>query len=205
MFLRIAVTFILAFIFGIERQKSHKPIGFGTFIFVSTGACALAITAINLSSDNPLGLLSAIVTGIGFLGAGALMKTTDRIFGFTSASTIWLFAIFGLVIGVGEYAIGMILYSLIWVVVLYDLNLEKKGRGSYQKRIMISTNKIISEKEIKDILLVSTKLFKLISLEVEKTKKRIIFIYQIEGNKDQINKIPNKLYEKDWFDSCRIE
>ncbi len=206
--LRFFITFILSFLFGIWRQKSHKPVGFGTFVFVSVGSCALAITALNLAAvgaDNPLPLLSAIVTGIGFLGAGALIKTTDKIFGFTSAATIWLFAIFGLIIGVGEYLIGIIIYTLVGIVVFYDIHLEKKGIGSYQKKIVITTNEIISEKEIKEILSINASKYKLTFLEVDKKNNKLSFTYLIEGTKEQINKIPKNLFEKDWFESCRIE
>ncbi|MBL7147458.1 MAG: MgtC/SapB family protein [Nanoarchaeota archaeon] len=201
---RFILVFILSFIFGIGRQKSHKPVGFGTFIFVALGACSLALIAIEFRPDDPLPLLGAIVTGIGFLGAGALIKTSDKIFGFTSAATIWIFAIFGLTIGTGEYLIGIIIYLLIGVVIIYDSHLEKKGMGSYQKKLMITTNKIIGEKEIKNILTNTTK-HKLNSIEVDKKNKKISFIYLIEGTKEQINKIPKELFEKDWFETCKVE
>lgn len=203
--LRIGLVFLLSFIFGVERQKSHKPIGFGTFIFVSVGACALAIIATTLGGDNPLPLLGAIVTGIGFLGAGALIKTTDRIFGFTSAATIWLFAIFGLVIGVGEYLIGFVIYFLVWIVVFSDLYLEKKGIGSYQKKLVITTNTIINEREIKNILAINAHKYKLTLFELDKKNNRLSFTYLVEGTKEQINKIPQKLFEKDWLESSKVE
>jgi len=87
--LRLTITFALSLIFGYERQRSHKPIGFGTFIFVSLGSCGLALTA-TILNDNPLPLLGSIVTGIGFLGAGALIKTNEKTFGLTLMSTDFL-------------------------------------------------------------------------------------------------------------------
>ena len=72
------VTFLASLAFGIQRQKSHKPIGFGTFTLVSVGACALSIIAELLSPENPLSLMGAIMTGIGFLGAGAMIKSNDK-------------------------------------------------------------------------------------------------------------------------------
>ena len=63
----------LALVFGLARQRRGKPIGFGTFIFVSVGSCSLAVVALQLSPANPLPLLGAVVTGIGFRGAGALI------------------------------------------------------------------------------------------------------------------------------------
>jgi putative Mg2+ transporter-C (MgtC) family protein len=205
--LRFLITFVLALIFGIERQKSHKPIGFGTFIFVSVGSCGLALTAISLSqenpSENPIPLLGAIVTGIGFLGAGALIKTTDRIFGFTTASSIWLFAIFGLVIGVGNYFIGLVMYVLVWVVVFYDKHLEKKGIGSYQRRIIVSTNRIIEENEARKVIGVSK--CKLIHMHIEKKDSLMHLSYLVEGGIDEIERIPGKLMQEAWFDSCKLE
>lgn len=135
--LRFALTFLIAFAFGYARQRGHKPIGFGTFIFVATGACALAITAVNLAASNPLPLLGAVVTGIGFLGAGALIKSGDQIQGFTSAASIWTYAILGVAIGVGEYTVGLTLCVLTWFVLLFDAHLERMGFGAYRRRLTV--------------------------------------------------------------------
>ena len=203
--LRFSIVFLMALLFGIQRQRAHKPIGFGTFIFVSIGSCALALTAINIYPESPLPLLAAIVTGIGFLGAGALIKTTDKIFGFTSAASIWLFAIVGLVIGVGEYFIGTAVYILVWLVLVYDDYLEKRGIGSYQRRIVVNTSKIISKKEIESVLLLLTKKFKLMSMEVDKKENKMAITYLIEGSKDALNKIAKIFYDKEWFESFKVE
>ncbi len=202
---RLVITFILALVFGIERQSAHKPIGFGTFTFVSVGSCALAITAISISTENPMPLLAAIVTGIGFLGAGAMIKTTDKIFGVTTAASIWTFAILGLVVGIGEYEIAAAVYFLIWFVIIIDRNLEKRGIGSYQKKIIITTNKLIEEKLIRDIISNSTKKYKLIGVDINKKENKLSIVYLIEGKKEDINKIPDKLFKNIWFSSCKIE
>src|SRR3990167_3502886 len=130
-FFRVTIVFLAALLFGVQRQRSHKPIGFGTFTFVSTGSCVLAIISLLLAPTEPLPLLGAIITGIGFLGAGALIKTTDKIFGFTSAASIWVFAILGLIIGLGKYKEGFIVYSMIWITILVDGYLEHHAIGSY--------------------------------------------------------------------------
>lgn len=203
--LKLVATFILSFYFGMVRQRSGKPIGFGAFIFVATGACALSITALNIGGSNPTGLLAAIVSGIGFLGAGALIRTTDKISGFTSAATIWVFAIFGLSMGVGEYIISGVLYLMIWLVVFYDIHLEKIGSGSYQKRLVVLSNKVISEKEIKEILASVVKKHKLLSFSVDKVTRRMRFAYHIEGTKEQLNKLPKQFFEKPWLIRCSVE
>jgi putative Mg2+ transporter-C (MgtC) family protein len=202
---RFLITFMAAFVFGLERQRSHKPVGFGTFTFVATGACVLAITAILWSPQNPLPLMTAIVTGIGFLGAGAMIKTGDKILGATTAAGIWLFAIFGLTIGSGEYFLGGLIYIGMWAVILVDRHLEEEGMGSYQKKLVVITNKIINEKEIRKVLLMETKKYRLVSVDVDKKNNRLSLTYLVDGTKDHLNKIPKRLYEEPWFESCKIE
>ncbi len=203
--LRLSITFVMASVFGLERQRSHKPIGFGTFIFVSVGSCSLAIIAMTVDSTNPFPLLGAIVTGIGFLGAGALIRTTDKIFGFTTAASIWLFAILGLIMGLGQYRIGLNLYIIIWMVVLSDQILAKKGIGSYQQKIVVCTNKIIDENEIIKVLKENgVKKYKLINLEINKKKGGLSSTFLIEGSKERIKKIHKALLNIEWFESCHI-
>jgi putative Mg2+ transporter-C (MgtC) family protein len=199
---RVLFTFVLSVLFGFARQRAHKPVGFGTYTFVSVGSCALAITAVNLYPENPLSLLGAIVTGIGFLGAGALIKTTDKIFGFTSASAVWLFAVFGLVVGVGEYVTASIIYALIWAVIVIDGHLKKKGIGSYQRKLTITTNRIIDEKEIEKELGSN---FKKMFIKVDKKNGKISVSYLVEGTKDQVREIPERLAKDEWLEYFEIE
>lgn len=201
--LRFIITFILSFLFGIERQYAHKPIGFGTYTFVAIGSCSLAVIAVALGFEHSIPLLSAIVTGIGFLGAGALIKTNDKIFGLTSAASIWAFAIFGLTIGIGEYVIGLILYFLIWIVVISDRLLERYGIGSYQKKILIQTNKIINIKEV--IAMTGIHKYKLLDIDIDKAHKKMTLHLRVEGKKEDINKIPDRIINQEWFENVKIE
>jgi len=203
--LRLLLTFIPATLFGLERQKAHKPVGFGTFIFVSLGACALGLLATSIGLSSSIGLLGATVSGIGFLGAGALIRGGDKVFGFTTASSIWLFAIFGLTIGVGEFAIGALTYVLIWVIIYIDNSLETKGIGSYQRKIVITTNKMVHEKELRQYLLLYTKKYKTMNIEIDKVNGKITITYLIEGTRDNMNKIIKDIYKEPWFESCKIE
>jgi len=202
--IRFIITFLFSALFGLERQKSHKPAGFGTFTFVSVGACGLTILALELYPENPLSLLSAIVTGIGFLGAGALIKTTNKIFGFTTAASIWIFSIFGLIIGTGYYFIGLILYSLIWVTILIDKYFEDRGIGTYQKRVSIFANRIVPSYDIEG-LLHAGKNHHLMSLEIDKKNKKFCYNYILEGSKEEINHKLQKIYDTDWCDTIKVE
>lgn len=203
--IRFIITFVSAMLFGFERQRSHKPIGFGTFVFVGVGSCGLAMAAVSINKENPLPLLSGIVTGIGFLGAGALIKTNDKIFGVTTAASIWAFAIFGILIGVGEYLAGMMIYLFMWFVVIIDRYLENKGIGSYQRKLVIKTNRMVPDKDIRNLLLIHLKRFKIVSVDIDKSNKTITTTYIVEGVKEEINKLTNLLYKTEWLDVCKIE
>ncbi|MFA6073300.1 MAG: MgtC/SapB family protein [Candidatus Woesearchaeota archaeon] len=205
MLLRFALVFVAASIFGLQRQKAHKPIGFGTYIFVAIGACGAAILAIDFAPENPLPTLSAVMTGIGFLGAGALIKTSDKVLGFTSAATVWLFAVFGFIMGTGEYLIGATIFVMIWLIIAIDYHLEKKGIGAYQRKLILTTCKLLPEREINKDIMMYTKRHKLISVEIDKKNTKMILTYIIEGSKFEINRLPDKLYDKNWFDGAKIE
>ncbi|MBN2142659.1 MgtC/SapB family protein [Candidatus Woesearchaeota archaeon] len=202
---KIFLTFALASLFGYERQKAHKPIGFGTYIFVSVGACSLGIVAHILAPENPLPLLAAVISGIGFLGAGALIKTSDKVFGFSSAASIWIFAIFGLIIGVGEYFIALLLYACVILVIAFDKVLEQWGVGSYQKRILIVTNKVVPEKDIELALKTGRVKLKKIHSEVNKKDNTISILFQIEGSRKSLVMAQKSLYEKPWLSSMKTE
>ncbi len=201
--IRFVLTLILSLLFGLERQYSHKPIGFGTYTFVAIGSCSLAIIAVALGLEHSISLLSSIVTGIGFLGAGALIKTSDKIFGLTSAASIWVFAIFGLIIGIGEYRIGVILYILMWIVVISDRCLERYGIGSHQKKVMIQTKNIVNVKEV--IRAAGIGKYKLLDIDIDKTHHKMTLHLYVEGKKEDINKIPDRILNLDWFEDVKIE
>lgn len=205
-FLRLLIVFVLSFVFGYERQKAHKHVGFGTFTFVAIGSCAIALVAMTIPSDNPLPLLGAVITGIGFLGAGALIKNNDKIFGFTSAASIWVFAILGVAFGVGDYLIGCLLYVFIWIVVMYDQYMERKGIGSYRRRLKIVAKKIVSEEEVRSFLKDSgIRRTKLISIEINKKEKKSSFEYFVEGDSEKIKKIPQEVMKVNWLESFDLE
>jgi len=203
--LRFVLVFIAASLFGLQRQKAHKPVGFGTYLFVAIGGCAAAILALDMMPELPLTLLAAIITGVGFLGAGALIKTSDKILGFTSAATVWLFAILGYIVGLGEYIVSLIMFVGIWLIIIVDHYLEKKGIGAYQRKLTIITCQLIPEKEINKEIMVYTKKHKLISIEIDKKNTKMTLNYIIEGTKAELNKLPDKLYGKEWFDGAKIE
>src|SRR5216117_2082640 len=143
---------LLAFAIGLERQVRRKPVGFGTFIFVSTGAATLSLLAITIEEDNPLPLLGGVITGIGFLGAGALIRSNDRVVGFTTAALVWAMAALGVAAGAGLLYLAFVNYGIVWAVVLTDRYLESKGFGSHAKVVHLTVANPIRVDELDALL-----------------------------------------------------
>src|SRR6266511_442922 len=150
--LRLLLVFALAFAVGLERQVRRKPVGFGTFIFVSTGAATLTLLAITIEEENPLPLLGGVITGIGFLGAGALIRSNDRVFGFTTAALVWAMAALGVAAGAGLYLLVAVDYGIVWAVVVTDRVLEGKGFGSHAKVVRVTVANPVTPEELDALL-----------------------------------------------------
>ena len=117
--LKLLLAILLGGVIGIEREFRDKAAGFRTIIFICIGATLFTMFSIRLSDNGDPGRIAAnIVTGVGFLGAGVLLRNEGRILGLTTAAIIWLTAAIGMGIGSGKYAIA-ITTSLLMLVILW--------------------------------------------------------------------------------------
>lgn len=117
--LRVLVATALGGAVGYDRQKHDKPAGLRTYMLVAMGACLFTASA-ELVGGNRLDLLrvtAAVATGIGFLGAGAILRSGGHVTGLTTAAGIWVTAGIGVVIGVGQWILG-VGSALITVIVI---------------------------------------------------------------------------------------
>jgi putative Mg2+ transporter-C (MgtC) family protein len=108
-FIKILLAILLGGLIGAEREARDKSAGFRTIILYSVGATLFTMFSLYLSkSDDPTRIASSIVTAIGFLGAGAIVRNNQRVSGLTTAATIWLAAAVGMSIGSGNYILAVI-------------------------------------------------------------------------------------------------
>ena len=121
---RLLSAVILSGLIGIERQFHGRPAGLRTHILVCVGAALIIIGGLCLANgDNPYitdpGRIAAgIVTGIGFLGAGAIIKTGDLVRGLTTAACIWFVAGLGIIIGLGQLIPAVVSTGIALVVLI---------------------------------------------------------------------------------------
>lgn len=107
----IALKFVLAIflsgLIGFEREKIHRPAGLRTHIIVGIGSLIFGLLSIRVFPNDPARLLSGVVTGIGFLGAGTIFREKELISGLTTASSLWATAAVGLALSLNEYFIAI--------------------------------------------------------------------------------------------------
>lgn len=112
---------------GAEREFRDKAAGFRTIILICVGAALFTMFSLKLGGNkDPVRIAANIVSGVGFLGAGALMRTGDRVLGITTASTIWLAAALGMGIGGGYYLLSRAAAGIILLVLWVFPNLEQR-------------------------------------------------------------------------------
>jgi putative Mg2+ transporter-C (MgtC) family protein len=116
MTLKLAVALGLGGLVGLERQLDRKPAGLRTHMLVSIGACLFTIVSIEGFGMDPARVAAGIVTGIGFLGAGAIMSSGHHVRGITTAATLWVTAAIGLAVGTGMYITAMVTSILVFAV-----------------------------------------------------------------------------------------
>jgi putative Mg2+ transporter-C (MgtC) family protein len=133
-FLRLALAAVLGGAIGLEREYRHKPAGLRTNMLIALGSALFSILSVELGSGagSPDRIAAQVVTGIGFLGAGAILRTGDHIHGLTTAATIWVNAAIGMAAGLGSYTVATVA-SVITLLVLALLPameefVEKRGR-----------------------------------------------------------------------------
>jgi len=116
---RIGVATLLGATLGLERERSGKPAGLRTHMLVAEGAALFMVGSILLTEQyigvnasnlriDVTRVASTIVTGIGFLGAGAILRSGDRVHGLTTAAGIWVAAAIGTLVGAGIYVVPVL-------------------------------------------------------------------------------------------------
>lgn len=123
-FLRLLAALIAGGIFGLERELHDKPAGFRTNILICVGAALFTLLSIRMAetaSDDVTRIAAGIVTGVGFLGAGAILHYRGTVYGLTTAATIWIVASIGMACGAGQFAIAA-LATVLAAIVLFLLS-----------------------------------------------------------------------------------
>ena len=130
---RLLAASVAGAVIGIQREWSGKAAGLRTHMLVALGTATLVIACVEHGmQDDPLSrVIQGLVTGIGFIGAGAILKIAGarEIKGLTTAAGIWMTTAAAIAIGFGEYATAFMAVALAWLILTALLRLENYLSG----------------------------------------------------------------------------
>jgi len=132
---KLILAIILGGVIGIERERLGKPAGSRTYALITLGSCLFTIMSIQgfkqLDGVSSAGLVSAIISGMGFLGAGVIIFHKEKLEGLTTAAALWAIASVGIAIGLGWYAVAVItavfIFLLLFIVRKIEFRKYKKN------------------------------------------------------------------------------
>lgn len=126
--MRLVVAAILGAIVGVDRELRSRVSGMRTYTLISLGSCLFALVTYDLleytgrhfqgASGDPLRLISAVTSGVAFLGAGSIIVAGGRVQGLTTGATMWMAGAIGLACGIGQVALAATATALL-ALVLY--------------------------------------------------------------------------------------
>ena len=141
---RVAAAVVLGGLVGLERELRDKPAGFRTIILICLGACVFALVSqiIGGPDGERTRIAAQIVSGIGFLGAGAILHERANVLGLTTAATIWAVAAIGMAVGFGEIPLAVVGTAAILVALLIFNSVEHAigERRDIQEYTIATTN-----------------------------------------------------------------
>jgi putative Mg2+ transporter-C (MgtC) family protein len=129
MVLRVLTAMVLGGILGFQRGKAEKPAGLRDLILICSGAALFTVVSIyGFGIADQARVAAGIVAGIGFLGAGVILRRDDSkvVKGLTTATTIWITAGIGMAAGSGLYLLAVITTALVFLVLILPWRPEKK-------------------------------------------------------------------------------
>jgi putative Mg2+ transporter-C (MgtC) family protein len=162
---RLVVAVVLGGIVGFERQYHGRPAGLRTHILVCMGSALITMAGIALIASqstmgetirsDPARIAAGVITGIGFLGGGVIMRTRDHVRGLTTAASIWFIAGLGVVIGLGLTLVALVATVIEQITLISLAALEKMMPVLRYRDLMIlaaGSNIDVIEKSCRDVL-----------------------------------------------------
>lgn len=150
---KLCLSMLLGSLVGLERKRKGQSAGIRTFALISMGATLAMIISVyvpqeylGLKNGDPGRIAAQVISGIGFLGAGAIIQMKGSVRGLTTAAGIWMVAIIGMAVGLGMYVLSVFASLLIYFILLQLERFEHKIKvGSENRIIRMRVNDIVTD------------------------------------------------------------
>lgn len=137
--IKILLAVIVGGIIGLERESINRPAGFRTHILVCVASALIMDVNIKLIvgyvNADPVRMGAQVISGMGFLGAGTIIKEGVTVKGLTTAAGLWSVACLGLVIGAGYYMLALFAVAIMWITLKIFSRFDTKINKSKRRRI----------------------------------------------------------------------
>lgn len=148
-FIKLLLAMLIGGLIGMERQYRDKAAGVRTMMLICVGSTLFTIFSIKLGGESVdrTRIAANIVSGVGFLGAGAIIRDAGRVVGLTTASTIWIVAALGMGVGSGEYvfSVGAIFIVLVALLVFSPIERSisrRRERRTYRVTCPVDSGRV---------------------------------------------------------------
>lgn len=143
---KLTLACILGGLIGLERESLSRPAGFRTYTLVCVGSTLAMIVSLDMYyqyyhtvNADPGRIAAQVISGIGFLGAGTIMREGATVHGLTTAAGLWVVACIGLAVGAGLYVPAIVTTVLILFILIYFIKFEQRFKGlrEYKAIVMV--------------------------------------------------------------------
>lgn len=150
---KLFISMLLGAMVGAERKRKGQIAGVRTFALISMGACLAMLLSIyvpqvylGLKNGDPGRIAAQVITGVGFLGGGAMIHMKGSVRGLTTAAGIWMTATIGMAVGVGMYWCSIIATAMILItLVLFEIYEQRRNMGQENRALRLEVKGIIDD------------------------------------------------------------
>lgn len=203
--IKLLLSLAVGSLIGAEREFREKSAGLRTITLVCLGSTLFTIfsSLFDPVRADPSRVAAAIVTGIGFLGAGVILRERKHVWGLTTAAIIWLVAALGMGIGIGQY-FAVCLATAVALIVLWGFpkfDFLSKARDDYSYEIVAPLDKakfyaLVNKFNETGVMLTSQ--------IIEKKKDKMIITWQVHGSPESHNKLMQEFMDDPEIEEFRV-
>jgi len=188
--LKLFLGTLLGGIIGFERQTHGRPAGFRTQLLVCVSCVLLMIISQGYYTDSagsglmridPTRIAAGAMTGVGFLGAGVIIKAGASVQGLTTAACVWIVSAIGLAIGAGQYVAGIASFVITFISLWFLRYLEMRMPRTVYKFVTLLTDSTGDEKTIRDVFEEKGFTVTKMDYEIHFLEKERKFVFTIAG------------------------
>ncbi len=188
--LKLLLGTLLGGVIGFERQTHGRPAGFRTQLLVCVSCVLLMIISDGYYADStrsglmridPTRIAAGAMTGVGFLGAGVILKTGASVQGLTTAACVWIVSAIGLAVGAGQYVAAIFGFVITFVSLWFLRLLETRMPRTVYKFVTLITDSTGDEKTIREVFEEKGFMVTKMDYEIQFPEKERTFVFTVAG------------------------